>query len=172
MNAYIGTGSNLGNRIENIRKALDMIKDEKGIKIKKISSVYETEPEGLKRQMKFLNCVVKITTSLLPYKLLLLLQTIENKLKRKRIIKWGPRSIDLDILVYGNVIKSNGNLSIPHPMLHKRAFVLVPFAEINPDFIHPVLKSRISTLLSRLNNTSGVKLYSNTKSGFLSSNLF
>lgn len=157
MNVYIGIGSNLGNRVENIRKAINMLKKNKEIKIKKISSIYETEPEYLKKQRKFFNCVIKLTTFILPEKLLSILQNIENKLKRKRTIKYGPRTIDLDILLYGNKIYSTENLIIPHPLMHKRAFVLVPLAEINPDIIHPVFKNKISTFLSKL-NVSKIKL--------------
>lgn len=157
MNVYISIGSNLGDRLKNIRKALNMFKKNKEIKIKKISSIYETEPEYLKKQRKFFNCVIKLTTFILPEKLLPILQNIENKLKRKRTIKYGPRTIDLDILLYGNKIYSTENLIIPHPLMHKRAFVLVPLAEINPDIIHPVFKNKISAFLSKL-NVSKIKL--------------
>ena len=86
----------------------------------------------------------------MPEKLLLLLQNIEKKLKRKRIIKYGPRTIDLDILLFGNIIKSTNNLIIPHSLMHKRIFVLAPLNEINPNLIHPVFKKKISFFLNRL----------------------
>lgn len=140
----------MGNRLWNIKKALNMLQNVKGIKIKKISSIYETDPESYKNQSKFLNCAVKIATSIMPDKLLSILQNIENKLKRKRIIKYGPRTIDLDILIYDNLIKSTKNLTIPHSLMHKRSFVLVPLFEISPDLVHPVFKEKIYNLLLKL----------------------
>lgn len=160
MIVYIGIGSNLGNRFKNIKSSINLLGKIKGIKINKVSSIYETEPVGYKKQGNFLNCVVKITTSILPKKLLSVLQNIEIKLKRKKTMKWGQRTIDLDILTYENKVISLKELKIPHPLMHKRDFVLVPFAEINKNFIHPAYKKNINYFIRKIRNTN-IKKYSN-----------
>lgn len=144
--SFIGIGSNLGNKEENIRKAVELIK--KKCKILKKSSLYETEPIGFKKQDWFLNSVVEIETGLKPIELLEFLQSIEKNLKRAKTIKYGPRIIDLDILFYGNEILKEKNLVVPHPRLHERLFVLEPLKEIAPRFVHPVLKKKIDELHS------------------------
>ena len=144
VNAYIGIGSNLGNKEENIKKAVDLLKDK--CKILKVSSLYKTEPVGYKNQDWFLNCAVKMNTNLEPKELLYFLKSIEKKLKRVKTIKNGPRTIDLDILFYGNYIIKTKNLTIPHPRFHKRAFVLKPLKELCPSIIHPVLKKNVREL--------------------------
>lgn len=148
MRTYIGIGSNLGDRKKNIENAIAML-GEKCMMIR-CSSLYETEPVGFNDQPWFLNCVVEIDTDIEPLVLLGFLQGIEQKLKRVRTIKNGPRTIDLDILCYGNHLINNERLIVPHPRLHERLFVLEPFNEINPAFIHPVLKQSIRDLTCRL----------------------
>lgn len=154
---YIGLGSNLGNRLENIRKAIELMK-EQGIEIVKESSIYETEPMGYKEQGWFLNSVVKGKTELSPKTLWKRLEKIEKLMGREREIKWGPRIIDLDILFYGDKILNGKELQIPHSELHKRRFVLVPLEEIAPELVHPVLNKSIRELLGELKDNSEVRL--------------
>ena len=127
---YLGIGSNLGDRRKNIRKALQVLKNTKGIRVEKISKIYETEPLGGPAQRKFLNGVVKIRTWLSPFQLLKALKKIEKNLGRKRTIRFGPRTIDLDILFYGAKVMNTQKLKIPHPRCLERKFVLEPLMEI------------------------------------------
>jgi 2-amino-4-hydroxy-6-hydroxymethyldihydropteridine diphosphokinase len=128
--AYIGLGSNLGDREKNIKSAVGLLKKTKEIKVNKVSSLYETEPRGYKEQGKFLNGALELETSLSPSELLRVLQGIEGKLGRRRVIKWGPRTIDLDILLYDDLEINEKNLKIPHPQMLRRDFVLIPLKEI------------------------------------------
>jgi 2-amino-4-hydroxy-6-hydroxymethyldihydropteridine diphosphokinase len=148
--AYISLGSNLGNRSENIQQAIDYLYACPQVKILKISSLYKTEPWGVKKQPEFLNAVIKLQTDLGPESLHRYLQEIEYKLHRKRDKKWGPRTIDLDILFFGKILIDEEDLKVPHPEIADRAFVLIPLAEIAPKLYHPVLKKTIATLLSEL----------------------
>ena len=128
---FLAMGSNLGNRRRYIRLALEKISKLKGSKIIKISKIIETNPCGCHPgQNKFLNAVLKIDTKLPPAILLKELQKIENKLGRKRLVRFGPRTIDLDILFYGNRVICRKNLEIPHPRMFERDFVLKPLAEV------------------------------------------
>ena len=160
VNSYIGIGSNLGNKEGNIKKAIDLLR--KKCKILEISSLYKTEPVGYKNQDWFLNCVVEIDTNFKPKALLEFLKSIEKKLKRIKIIKNGPRIIDLDILFYDNKIIKTKNLTIPHPRLHKRLFVLEPLDEISPNFIHPILNKSINKIKSNLKSKKSVEIYKST----------
>ena len=155
--AYIGIGSNIGNKIENCKKAIDLLKENQHIEVTKTSGFYEAEPVGYKEQEWFVNCAVEIKTDLIPHELLLLCHTIESKLGRERKIKYGPRIIDLDILLYNNDIIDKADLKIPHPEMHKRGFVLKPLSDIAPDAVHPVLKKSIAELLKSLCSEGGVK---------------
>lgn len=128
--AYIGLGSNIGNRGENLKKAVEMLDRHRQIKVVKRSSIYETAPVGYTDQPDFLNAVVGIETILSPRELLKVTKAIEEELKRKRKIKWGPRTIDLDILLYDNLFMDEQHLKLPHPEITNRAFVLVPLFEI------------------------------------------
>ncbi|MGB9716249.1 MAG: 2-amino-4-hydroxy-6-hydroxymethyldihydropteridine diphosphokinase [Thermodesulfovibrionales bacterium] len=137
--AYIGIGSNLGNRQENCIHAIDLL-EKNGITVKKRSSMYETKPWGMKDQPDFINMALEIETDLDPKELLKILKNIEKEIGRKESFKWGPRVIDLDILLFNDLILSEDDLKIPHPLMHERNFVLKPLCEIAPDKIHPVLK--------------------------------
>jgi len=127
---YLGIGSNLGNRRNNIKKALDYLAKTKGIKIEKTSRIYETEPVGGPAQRKFLNAAIKIKTSLTPQLFLKIIKKIEKDLGRRKTVRFGPREIDLDILLYGNKIIKRRDLTIPHPRMFEREFVLKPLREI------------------------------------------
>jgi len=154
---YVGIGSNLGDRLANIRKAIELMKEAE-IEIIGGASIYEAEPFGYKEQGWFLNSVVKARTELSPGRLWKKLERIEKSMGREREIKWGPRIIDLDILFYGNKILNGRQLQIPHPELHKRRFVLVPLAEIAPRLVHPVFKKTVLELLRDLEDNSQVQL--------------
>ena len=148
MIAYIGIGSNLGNRRKNIRVAIELLKKDKNIRLIKKSRIYETEPLGGPLQGKYLNAVLKIDTGCLPRNLLGKFKAIESALGRQPIsIKWAPRPIDLDILFYGRRVIKSGKLTIPHPEIKNRIFVLKPLTEIAPGFIHPVYKKTAKKLL-------------------------
>jgi len=145
---YLALGSNLGNRRQNVLAAAALMQKIKGIKVGKISKLYETEPWGYKNQPKFINAAVEIKTELSPLQLFMILKGIEKKLGRKpQKIKWGPRIIDIDILLYGDRVIKTGRLEIPHPQMHRRIFVLRPLSEIAPDVVHPELKKSIKALL-------------------------
>jgi 2-amino-4-hydroxy-6-hydroxymethyldihydropteridine diphosphokinase len=143
---YIGLGSNLGDRAANLQKALQRISGL--LCIEAVSSIYETEPVEYEDQDWFLNMAVKGSTRLFPQALLEHLQHIESVLGRQRDIDKGPRTIDLDILFYGDAVISNGQLTVPHPHLPERAFVLAPLAEIAPGLVHPVLRTNMAALLA------------------------
>jgi 2-amino-4-hydroxy-6-hydroxymethyldihydropteridine diphosphokinase len=147
---YLGFGSNEGDSILNCQKALDRLGKNKKILLQKKSFLYKTEPIGYTSQPWFINGVVKVRSCLEPRELWSFLREIEISLGRKDGIRWGPRPIDLDILFYGNLIISEGDLIIPHPRLHERKFVLVPLGEIAPKAIHPILKKPIKELLEGL----------------------
>jgi len=147
--AYIGIGSNLGNREENCERAIEhLVKN--GITVTKRSSMIETEPWGVKDQPKFINMAVEIETGLKPDALLRLLKKIEVDVGRQTTSRWGPRIIDLDILLYDDIIMKTSELEIPHPHMSERNFVLKPLAEIAPDKVHPVLKKSMKDLLSEI----------------------
>jgi 2-amino-4-hydroxy-6-hydroxymethyldihydropteridine diphosphokinase len=146
LKVYLGIGSNLGERRKNIEEAISLLMESDSIRVKKISSLIETEPEGVREQPFFLNGVVEIETELSPSLLLKCLKSIEKELGRKDTKRWGPRIIDLDILLYGDLIIADDNLKIPHPLLTERNFVLTPLREIAPDAIHPVLGKKIQAI--------------------------
>ncbi|HSE84073.1 MAG TPA: 2-amino-4-hydroxy-6-hydroxymethyldihydropteridine diphosphokinase [Thermodesulfobacteriota bacterium] len=161
---FVGIGSNLGNRIENCAEAIRKISGFAAIFA--ISSIYETEPVGNEDQPNFINCAVKIETDLSPYDLLSSLQSIEDNLGRERVQKLGPRTIDLDILFYNNLVIESDELIIPHPSAHLRRFVLEPLSEIAPYLIHPVLKVSISNLLEGLNDPKSVVKLGSFSTGY------
>ncbi|MBM7856027.1 2-amino-4-hydroxy-6-hydroxymethyldihydropteridine diphosphokinase [Desulfohalotomaculum tongense] len=130
--AYIGIGSNMGDKSFYINKALDLLHSPPEIKVVKVAPLYRTAPVGYTEQDWFLNTVAQLETVISPQKLLHQLQQIENKLGRERKIRWGPRTIDLDLLIYGDVTLTTPDLTLPHPRMTERAFVMVPLADISP----------------------------------------
>ena len=146
---YIGIGSNLGDREDNCLKAIELMR-ERGINVTKQSSPYETEPWGLTGQPKFINMAVEAETSHSPRKLLEVLKEIEKEMGRTEAVRWGPRAIDLDILLYDDLILDEPDLKIPHPLMEEREFVLRPLCEIAPDVRHPVIGKTIRELLKKL----------------------
>lgn len=155
--AYIAIGSNQGDRELYLLRAIALIGNLSGCKITTISSFYDTSPVGDCNQPSFYNAAIKVSTSLAPEKLLTSLLQIEKELGRIRTKRWGQRTIDLDILLYDDLILDNAELTIPHPLLHERRFVLEPLCEIAPDILHPKLAVTISELLKKLNSDEVVK---------------
>jgi len=148
--AFIGIGSNLGSPQENCQQSIAFLKKIPKLKIIAHSSFYETEPVGLTDQNWFLNTVIEVTTELEPIALLDALLAIEVIMGRTRNKKWGPRIIDLDLLLYEGQVLKNSRLEIPHPEMTQRRFVLAPLAELAPDLVHPLEKKTIRQLLSEL----------------------
>jgi 2-amino-4-hydroxy-6-hydroxymethyldihydropteridine diphosphokinase len=146
---YIGIGSNLGDRGENCIRAIELL-EQRGILVKKKSSLYETKPWGMKNQPLFLNMAIEIETALSPRELLKILKEMEKEIGREPTSRWGPRIIDLDILLFNADVVDEDNLSIPHPLMHERDFVLQPLSEIAPDAEHPVLHKSIRELMLQL----------------------
>lgn len=152
---YLGLGSNLGDRSENMRQALGLLGH--FARLLKVSSIYETEPVGFLDQPKFLNAVCQVETRLRPLQLLVLIKGIEAKMGRRPSFRNAPRPIDIDILLYNNLIVDTPALVIPHPRLVERAFVLVPLAEICPELRHPVEGKRVIDLVGRVGGWEGVR---------------
>ncbi|MFH1622811.1 MAG: 2-amino-4-hydroxy-6-hydroxymethyldihydropteridine diphosphokinase [Candidatus Omnitrophota bacterium] len=149
--SYLGIGSNLGDRAKNIQGSIKYLNSIPRIEVKEKSLLYETPAcGGPKTQPKYLNATIKIRTSLSPFDLLRELKRIEFKLKRKKFALWGPRTIDLDILFYDDLILASDEFSIPHSLLHRRIFVLKPLADIAPNVMHPLYKKTIRDLLKKL----------------------
>lgn len=128
--AYISLGSNLGDRLGYLASAVTRLHERDGIRVTRCSSVYETAPVGLTEQPAFLNMVIEVETSLGPLELLRAMMDVEQALGRVRLVRWGPRTIDLDLLVYGDVSMQTAELELPHPRMSERAFVLVPLLEL------------------------------------------
>jgi len=145
---YLGLGSNLADREKNLKNAIKALNSHPGIRVTAKSSFHNTAPVGYLHQNKFLNAVVEIETTLEPEELLDAVLLTEKNLGRVRREHWGPRIIDIDILALDNLVYDSERLSIPHPLMHERRFVLVPLAEIAPSFKHPVFQSDIAEMLS------------------------
>ena len=154
--AYLGLGTNLGDRKENLRKAIEAIALK--MDIYQQSSLYETAAWGYTDQPDFLNQVVQVETDLTPLRLLNFLKRTEVELGRVENFRYGPRQIDLDILFFDDLVKNTSRLQIPHPRLAERAFVLVPLNEIEPGLVHPELGKTVAQLLAELPDKAGVKL--------------
>ena len=147
--AHIALGSNLGDKEENLRRALELL-EEHGVEVVKVSTFICTEPYGVTDQPQFLNAVCQVRTSLEPLALLHTLLGIEQEMGRVRLRHWGERNIDLDLLLYEDVIMDTPELKLPHPDMQNRDFVLLPLAEIASEFIHPVLHKSIDELKENL----------------------
>jgi len=149
---YLSLGTNLEDRPANLQAALAGL--HRGVDVTAVSAVYETEPWGVLDQPAFLNLCVGGVTTLTPYELLQLCQSIEVEVGRRPTYKWGPRLIDIDILFYDNQLIQDDRLIIPHPFVDERAFVLAPLADIAPDFVHPQTGKTVVQMLARVYSTA------------------
>lgn len=145
---FLGLGSNIGNREKYILHAIQLLKTK--ISDIEYAGFYETKPLYFEKQADFLNTVLKGTTSLSPDHLLRFIKKVQTQTGRVKRFKYGPREVDIDILFYNNLIHNSKNLTIPHPLLQEREFVLKPFLEIEPGYIHPILKKTIKDLYLEL----------------------
>ncbi|MFZ2096263.1 MAG: 2-amino-4-hydroxy-6-hydroxymethyldihydropteridine diphosphokinase [Anaerolineales bacterium] len=159
--SYLSIGSNLGDRAKNLGTAIVLLAP----KIQPVlqSSIYQTEPWGYSDQPSFLNQVIKVETNLEPLDLLIYLKGIESQMGRQETFRFGPRLIDLDILFYDELVLDTPKLTIPHPRLYERAFILIPLAEIAPDLNHPVLGKTIQQLKTTVESNS-VELFQSVRS--------
>ena len=156
--AFIAIGSNIGDRLDYLRKAVNSIDNHEHIFVEKVSSIYETDPVGYEQQAPFLNMVIKVKTNLTMYELLRVSQVIELDNGRKREIKWGPRTLDLDILLYNHENIETEELIIPHPRMTERAFVMIPLLEVEPSAEIP--EHELETLdIDELRDREGVRVW-------------
>lgn len=159
---YLSLGSNKGDKVSNIHQATSLIANSDNIKLVRATTLYESEPWGVKNQDWFVNIALEVKTNLTPQEFLKKMQTIETNLGRshdENTIKWGPREIDIDIIFWDNEIINDENLKVPHPLAHKRAFVIVPLLELIPDFVHPVIKKSLLDIHSNIDNPEDVFLF-------------
>lgn len=147
---YIAAGSNLGDKEETLKEAIDKIDKRKDCVVTKVSNFYTTDPVGYEDQDQFVNCVFEINTLQTPSELMNTLLEVEKDFKRERIIRWGPRTLDLDIIFYNDIISYDEHILIPHPRAHERQFVMKPMCDINPYFVHPVYRKRVMDISSEL----------------------
>jgi 2-amino-4-hydroxy-6-hydroxymethyldihydropteridine diphosphokinase len=157
--AHIALGSNLGDRAANLRTALEMLAQTAGISITAVSAIYETAPVGGPEQDPYLNTCAALVTELTPARLLLVMLDIEEKMGRVRKVRWGPRIIDLDLLLYGTTIMNTPLLELPHPRMSERDFVLIPLADIAPDQNIPGLNRTVAMILAGRPDNEDVKLF-------------
>ncbi|TGB00797.1 2-amino-4-hydroxy-6-hydroxymethyldihydropteridine diphosphokinase [Halobacillus salinus] len=148
--AFIALGSNLSERERYLARALQLLDKHQAVELVEKSYVYETEPVGYTDQSDFLNMVVKVQTTLTPLELLEQCQSIEQELGRERVVKWGPRTIDLDILLYDDENIERERLIIPHPHMHERAFVMVPLRDVAPNVTIPGRDQTVSAMINQL----------------------
>jgi len=157
--AFIGIGSNLGNPADACREAIERLAQQDGIRLLRQSSLYRTEPVGPIDQAWFINAVCEVRTILGPRRLFEALKAIETMMGRTDGVRWGPRRIDLDLLLYGQEVVSDTDLIIPHPELHRRRFVIVPLCEVASYVVHPAFGVSAQGLLDRLEDPCRVERY-------------
>ncbi|KAB7663140.1 2-amino-4-hydroxy-6-hydroxymethyldihydropteridine diphosphokinase [Bacillus sp. B1-b2] len=163
--AYLSLGSNIGERHRFLEEAVKLVDSHLNVKVVNVSSIYETDPVGYEEQDLFLNIVIKVVTSLNAFDLLALCQEVELELGRKRIIRWGPRTIDLDILLYNQDNIESEKLYIPHPRMEERLFVLIPLLEIAPNLSLPNRSISLKEYIELLHDKEGVRVWKQQKNG-------
>jgi 2-amino-4-hydroxy-6-hydroxymethyldihydropteridine diphosphokinase len=157
--AFIALGSNIENRYDYLTKAIQLLINHSGIQLVNYSSVYETDPVGYEEQDLFLNMVIEVKTDWSAFELLDICLKTELELGRKRDIRWGPRTIDLDILTFNQENIESEKLIIPHPRMFERTFVMVPLLEVRPDLMIPTMEKPIKTWIDELANKEGVRIW-------------
>jgi 2-amino-4-hydroxy-6-hydroxymethyldihydropteridine diphosphokinase len=157
--AFIAFGSNIGNRFENLKEAIEKIGQLPEVEVVNTSSIYETDPVGYENQEQFLNMAIQVSTPLNPFELLDTCLEIELNLGRKRDIRWGPRTIDLDILLFNHENIETEKLIVPHPRMHERAFVLIPLLEIDSSIRLPKMERPLSSILEDIPDREGVRIW-------------
>ena len=157
--AYLSIGSNMGDRLETFRRAFEILGNNPQIDLLSCSSLYETDPVGYTEQDCFLNAVIKVQTTLNPEELLKTCMDVEQELGRKREKRWGPRTLDLDILLYNHENIESEILSVPHPRMHERGFVIIPLMELTPEIRLPNIDESLSELLEKSSDKKGVRLW-------------
>jgi len=157
--SYISLGSNMGDRCESLKAAIEELNTHSNLRVINTSSIYETDPVGYEDQDQFLNMVVEVSTNLNPFELLSLCLDIEKKLGRKRDIRWGPRTIDLDILLYNQENIKSEKLTVPHPRMHERAFVIIPLLEIASSIKLPTMEIPLQSILEDISDREGVRIW-------------
>lgn len=155
--AYISFGSNMGDKEQSLYEAIEHLIEHPSIELIGVSSIYDTDPVGYEDQDVFMNLIAEIKTTLEAEELLTVCQSVEQQLKRVRIIRWGPRTMDLDIIFYGEEVIQTETLLVPHPRMHERGFVLVPLNEIAPTAKHAALGKTVDELLAEVGG-EGVRL--------------
>ncbi|MEW5898498.1 MAG: 2-amino-4-hydroxy-6-hydroxymethyldihydropteridine diphosphokinase [Bacillota bacterium] len=153
---FLGLGANLGDKEASLKTAISFLEREKDIRVRRVAPFYWTAPWGYTDQDWFINTVVEIETSLSPKQLLNVLLAIEEKMGRVRGVRWGPRVIDLDLLLYGNAVLNEPNLIVPHPRMASRAFVLAPLADLDPDLVIPG-QGRVADLWKKVREEQAVQ---------------
>jgi 2-amino-4-hydroxy-6-hydroxymethyldihydropteridine diphosphokinase len=161
--ALLSLGANIGDRMATIARAVELISCSRGIELQSVSSMYETDPVGYLEQPAFINAAAAIRTTLTPRRLLGRVRAIERALGRRRRSRWHEREIDIDILLFGDLIVDEEDLHIPHREMHRRRFVLEPLAEIAREAWHPVLELTVASLLERCDDRSAVRRIDNTQ---------
>jgi 2-amino-4-hydroxy-6-hydroxymethyldihydropteridine diphosphokinase len=156
MRVFIGLGSNVGCRRKNIARAIEFLKTSPGIRVNRQAPWYETEPVGMEDQRWFINTVLEAETELSPHELLSRLKEAEREVGRRDRGRWGPREVDLDLLLYEDLTLEEDDLVLPHPQLHLRRFVLVPLCQLSPEVVHPRLQKPLRVLLADLNERKKV----------------
>ena len=162
--AYLGFGSNVGDRAANLSRALALLPGH-GVRVLEVSPVYETDPVGYTDQPLFLNAACRVETALSPRELLAAIKAVEAEVGRTPTFPNGPREIDVDIILYGDAVVDEKDLTIPHPRMAERAFVLVPLADVNADTTHPVLGETVASLLARVPGRDGPRRRSSLGAG-------
>ncbi len=153
---YLSLGSNVGDRAAQIARAVELLAAA-GLRVARQSALYATEPVDFSPQSWFLNCVLEAETELMPRQLLRALQEVERSLGRRRMVRRGPRTMDIDLLLYGTSVVRMADLEVPHPRMAERRFVLVPLAELSPSLRHPTLRKTVLELLAETRDRSQVR---------------
>jgi 2-amino-4-hydroxy-6-hydroxymethyldihydropteridine diphosphokinase len=163
---FVGVGSNVGNSTNNCLSSIERLREDKRVKLLSKSSLYVTSPVSSIRQNNFINCAVAILWDGSPFELLHLLNSIEHEMGRVRGVRNGPRVIDLDILLFGELILETSSLTVPHPELHRRKFAIIPCVDIDPIIIHPVFNKPLKEFLAEIEDEQKIEKQQSLSTNF------